>query len=84
MMISLESPASSTVVKPFLKHISWALTKAFILSSKEISPNEISIKDIGPSMRTPVNFPFLDNRVPLVDFVLISIPAISKAFWLTK
>ena len=83
-MTSLESPASSTVVKPFWKHIFWALIKASILLSNEISPKASSIIDIGPSIRTPVSLPFFESTVPLVDVVLISIPAISKAFWLTK
>ena len=80
----MESPASSTVVNPCLKPIFWALIKAVIFSSNETSPNALSTKDIGPSIRIPVRIPFFVTIVPLFDSVFISIPEMSNAFWLTK
>ena len=43
-------------------------------------PNALSIKDIGPSISTPVSFPFSITTVPFFDLVLTSILAISRAF----
>ena len=79
-MTSFDNPASSTVVSPCLKQISCALKRASIFSSLEMFPNALSIKDIGPSISTPVSFPFSITTVPFFDLVLTSILATSRAF----